>query len=156
LIHACSWPAAYEECISVAAVQKRYGLPVAEFSNSNAAVDYSGIGVNVLSLKPGGDVMRLSGTSMACPHVAGFIACLLSKSKADERPNDEIVTSDPDTGAFCGCCGGGGTDTAADSGTSNPVAPNSLFGTIVLDVLSHNHRHPLAQIHPTTRLPLPK
>mmetsp|Transcript_6557 Transcript_6557/g.12358 ORF Transcript_6557/g.12358 Transcript_6557/m.12358 type:complete len:366 (+) Transcript_6557:137-1234(+) len=125
LTNELSWPAAYKECISVAAVQKRDGLPVATFSSSNAQVDYSGIGVNVLSLKPGGDVMRLSGTSMACPHVAGFIACLLSKSKADERPNDEIVTTDPDTGVFCGCCRGGGNDAA---GLGNPVAPSSLFG----------------------------
>jgi Subtilisin-like serine proteases len=122
IVHICSWPAAYEECISVAAVQKRNGLPVATFSSSNAAVDYSGIGVNVLSLKPGGDVMRLSGTSMACPHVAGFVACLLSKSKATERPEDEIITTDP--GAFCGWCGGG-NNTAVNN---NATAPNSLFG----------------------------
>lgn len=70
--------------------------------------------------------MRLSGTSMACPHVAGFIACLLSKSKATERPNDEIITSDPETGGFCGCCGGGSA--AAASSTAPPPVPKSRFG----------------------------
>lgn len=97
-----SWPANYKESISVAALVKSDGLPVARFSNSNVEVDYSGIGVNVLSLKPGGDVMRLSGTSMASPHVAGFIASLLSKEKSTERPDDEIVTDPPN--------GGGGDD----------------------------------------------
>lgn len=102
-----SWPANFTESISVAALVKSGGLPVARFSNSNVEVDYSGIGVNVLSLKPGGDVMRLSGTSMASPHVAGFIASLLSKEKSTERPDDEIVTG-PGGGGDDGDNGGGG------------------------------------------------
>jgi hypothetical protein len=49
-----SYPANYEECMSIAAVSKKNGLPVAVFSNSNPQVDYAGIGVDVVSFKPGG------------------------------------------------------------------------------------------------------
>ena len=78
LTNEISYPASYEECISIAAVSQKNGFPVAVFSNSNAEVDYSGIGVDVLSFKPGGGYQEMSGTSMASPHVAGFIAALLS------------------------------------------------------------------------------
>jgi subtilisin len=78
------WP----ECINVAAVGKSDDLPVATFSNTNSHVDYAGIGVDVVSLKPLpiGGRQTMSGTSMACPHVCGFIAALLS--------NDDNVTGD--------------------------------------------------------------
>lgn len=51
---------------------------MARFSNSNVGVDHAGIGVDVISFKPGGGFQSMSGTSMACPHVCGFIAALLS------------------------------------------------------------------------------
>ena len=51
------------EVVSVAAVSKSDGLPVAWFSDSKAQVDseYSGIGVNVHSLMPGGGFKQMSG-----------------------------------------------------------------------------------------------
>lgn len=70
---AASLPAAADDVISVAAVGRsgeRFG--VADFSNSMAVV--SGPGVNIVSAKAGGGLETLSGTSMACPHVAGVAA----------------------------------------------------------------------------------
>jgi len=81
LTNELSYPAAYEQCISIAAVSKKKGFPVAVFSNSNAQVDYSGIGVDVVSFKPGGGFQEMSGTSMASPHVAGLVACLMSDGR---------------------------------------------------------------------------
>ena len=48
-------------------VAKKLGFPVAFFSNTNAQVDYAGIGVDVVSMKPGGGFREMSGTS--------FITC---------------------------------------------------------------------------------
>lgn len=101
-----SWPANYTECISVAALQKKDGLPVARFSNSNDKVDYAGIGVNVLSLKPGGGVFRLSGTSMACPHVAGLCAAIMG-SNGPGGPDPPQPPPPPGDGDGTGGGGGG-------------------------------------------------
>jgi subtilisin len=73
-----SFPAMWPECINVAAVSKQNNLPTADFSNTNKQVDYAGIGVDVVSFKPGGGFQTMSGTSMACPHVCGLVAALLS------------------------------------------------------------------------------
>jgi len=70
---AASLPAAAEDVVSVAAVGRDGGrLSVAGFSNSMALV--SAPGVDVLSAQVGGGLRSLSGTSMACPHVAGVAA----------------------------------------------------------------------------------
>ena len=74
-----SFPARWNETISVAAVQKAGDLPVASFSESNPQVDFAAVGVKVMSLKPGGGYQSMQGTSMASPHVAGFIAALLTR-----------------------------------------------------------------------------
>jgi len=76
-----SYPALWDEAISVAAVCKRKGLPTALFSSSNVQVDYAALGGNILSLKAGGGYQFLSGTSVACPHISGLIAALLTKHK---------------------------------------------------------------------------
>lgn len=81
LTNEIGYPASFPQCISVAAVSKADGLPVAVFSNSNAEVDYAGIGVDVVSMQPGGTWQTMSGTSMACPHVCGLIAAILSNGR---------------------------------------------------------------------------
>ncbi|MEH3102626.1 MAG: S8 family serine peptidase [Sphingomonas phyllosphaerae] len=70
---AASLPAAADDVISVAAVgQDGDRLSVASFSNSRALV--SAPGVDIVSARAGGGLIALSGTSMACPHVAGVAA----------------------------------------------------------------------------------
>ena len=59
-----TYPARYKETISVAAVKKEAGLPVANFSEGNPQVDFAGIGVDVVSFKPGGGYQTMRGTSM--------------------------------------------------------------------------------------------
>jgi subtilisin family serine protease len=70
---AASLPSAADGVISVGAVGRTpAGLQVAKFSNTLPTI--SGPGVNITSAWPGGGLKTLSGTSMACPHVAGVAA----------------------------------------------------------------------------------
>ena len=106
-----SYPAMWPECINVAAVAKEADLPVASFSNTNNQVDYAGIGVRVVSLKPEGGRQTMDGTSMACPHVCGLVAALLSNNPVTgdaemrERLNEyaiDIGVSGPDNATGLG------------------------------------------------------
>jgi subtilisin family serine protease len=71
---AASLPAAALDVVSVGALDRSPGgLRPADFSNTFPQV--SAPGVDILSAGLGGGLLPLSGTSMACPHVAG-VACL--------------------------------------------------------------------------------
>jgi serine protease len=81
-----SYPSAYNEVISVSAVDENEQL--ADFSQYGEKVELTGPGVNVLSTVPGDDYERLSGTSMSCPAVAGVAA--LGKSANTDLSNNEL------------------------------------------------------------------
>ncbi len=75
---AVSPPAISEGIISVSALgEGEGGFEVARFSNTGANI--SAPGVNILSAAVGGGLTALSGTSMACPHVAGVAALWAEK-----------------------------------------------------------------------------
>jgi len=96
---AVSYPAALTESVAVSAMGRAGTFPddsigtsdmadpkggagnkdfIADFSNIGPQVDITGPGVEIVSTLPGQGHGSMSGTSMACPAVAGFAAYLLA------------------------------------------------------------------------------
>jgi subtilisin family serine protease len=84
-------PAASEGFIRVGAVGEDPGggFGIAHFSNAGASVVAPG--VDIASARVGGGLAKMSGTSMATPHVAGVAALWAQKLKADDGEIDVAV-----------------------------------------------------------------
>jgi len=74
-----NYPAAYDEVIAVAAVDENGNF--AEFTSSGMEVDSLGPGVNIFSTLNNNRYGRMSGTSQACPFIAGICALILAHDR---------------------------------------------------------------------------
>jgi major intracellular serine protease len=83
-----AYPGAYGIVIEVGASDKLD--QVASFSNTNNRIDVVAPGVDVLSTMPNGLWARMSGTSMATPHVAGALALIISAHEAQGQKLTEM------------------------------------------------------------------
>ena len=96
------YPAACDHVIAVAATDQNDNK--ASFSNYGEWVDIAAPGVSILSLKPGASTAYMQGTSMACPHVSGACAILLSvmpELTVDEVTQILMDTGDPIADGIC-------------------------------------------------------
>jgi subtilisin family serine protease len=108
------YPAAYDDVIAVSATDHKDIK--AGFSSYGAFVDVAAPGVNIYSTDLGGGYRYASGTSMACPHVAGLAALLWSADPTltPSQLEQVIETSADDLGAV-------GWDTQYGSGRINAL-----------------------------------
>ncbi len=74
------YPANYTNVICVGAIQE--DLDLAWFSNYGARVDILAPGRYVDVMDPNNSITTGSGTSLACPYVAGAVACLMTNLSA--------------------------------------------------------------------------
>jgi len=81
------YPAAYPEVVAVAATDPDGAR--AEYSNYGDYIDVAAPGTSIPSTYPGSRYAALSGTSMACPHVAALAS--LIRAVNPQLGNDEVM-----------------------------------------------------------------
>lgn len=107
------YPAAYDTVVAVSATNDTDGL--ADFSSTGSEVEIAAPGAAVNSSVPGG-YAEFSGTSMACPHVAGAAGQLMANGATNTEARDTLTSTAEDIGLAANEQGSGLLDVAAALG----------------------------------------
>lgn len=140
------YPGAYESCIAVAALDANNH--VTAYSNYGDWVDIiapggenelniEGLPSNgILSTVPYNGYGYMDGTSMACPHVSGVAALVVSLNGGSTFTNENLKThlltgvrdiySIPENAPYAGKLGVGATDAALAIATDSRIAPEKI------------------------------
>lgn len=126
---ASTWPAQYESAIAVASTDDNDVR--SSFSNYGSWVDIAAPGSDILSCKPNDSYQYMSGTSMACPHVSGVAALVVSHFKGNITPSqvrsrleDYADNIDAQNPSYVGLLGSGRLNAyGAISGETPPEPP---------------------------------
>jgi major intracellular serine protease len=94
-----SYPALYNECITVGAIDEKNRM--AGFSNEHLQLDVVALGVNVKSTYKNEGYAILSGTSMATPHISSALALII---KIGEKQFKRQLTESELYGLMLKCC----------------------------------------------------
>jgi subtilisin len=113
------YPGAEPEAIAVSSTNESDDLSF--FSSTGPEVDIAAPGSNVQSTYPDDSYNSLNGTSMACPHVAGAAASVLSVGTSPEFVRLALKTNAEDIGLGANEQGAGRLD--VDAATDGPFEP---------------------------------
>ncbi|WP_423744924.1 S8 family peptidase [Haladaptatus sp. SPP-AMP-3] len=107
------YPAAYPEVMAVGSTNDSDGLSY--FSSTGPEVEIAAPGSSIYSTVPGG-YDTLSGTSMACPHVAGAAGQLMANGASNTQARDTLKRTAEDLGLSANETGSGLLDVASALG----------------------------------------
>ena len=107
------YPAAYDTVMAVSSTNQDDGL--SEFSSTGPEVEIAAPGSNINSTVPGG-YASFSGTSMACPHVAGAAGQLIAGGSSASATRTQLRDTAEDVGLAENESGSGLLDVAASLG----------------------------------------
>jgi subtilisin len=105
------YPAAYDTVMAVGSTTSSDSL--SDFSSTGPEVEIAAPGSNIYSSVPGGSYDTFSGTSMACPHVAGAAGQLAANGSSNDQIRSQLTSTAEDIGLASNESGAGLLDVAA-------------------------------------------
>ncbi|WP_266077211.1 S8 family peptidase [Haladaptatus caseinilyticus] len=108
------YPAAYPEVMAVSSTNSSDGL--SSFSSTGPEVEIAAPGSDIYSTYPDESYNTLSGTSMACPHVAGAGGQLMAQGYSNSGARSQLKNTAEDIGLSSNESGSGLLDVAASLG----------------------------------------
>ncbi|WP_435332489.1 S8 family peptidase [Haloarchaeobius sp. TZWWS8] len=109
------YPAAYSEVVAVSSTNSSDGL--SSFSSTGPEVEIAAPGTDIYSsVATNGGYDTFSGTSMACPHVAGAAGQLMANGYTNTEARNQLTSTAEDIGLASNESGAGLLDVAAALG----------------------------------------